>query len=70
MHGEAAGWRTLQPAASPWGSRSGRARPRGWHPLTLRPIAFQNAPQWALPAELRDGVTDIPRRIDGRLLPG
>ncbi|MDT5064554.1 MAG: NADP-dependent aldehyde dehydrogenase [Mycobacterium sp.] len=33
----------------------------------LRPITFQNAPQDVLPAELRDGYTDIPRRIDGRL---
>jgi NADP-dependent aldehyde dehydrogenase len=37
----------------------------------LRPIAWQNAPVTELPAELRDGPVDIPRRVDGVLqLPG
>lgn len=35
----------------------------------LRPFAWQNAPEWALPEVLRDGVTSIPRRIDGALTP-
>jgi NADP-dependent aldehyde dehydrogenase len=33
----------------------------------LRPLTYQNAPQSALPAELRDGYDAIPRRIDGVL---
>ncbi|SFD21431.1 NADP-dependent aldehyde dehydrogenase, partial [Micromonospora sediminimaris] len=36
----------------------------------LRPLAWQNAPEWMLPAELRDEYTAIPRRVDGRWLPG
>ncbi|GIJ11656.1 aldehyde dehydrogenase (NADP(+)) [Micromonospora andamanensis] len=36
----------------------------------LRPLAWQNAPEWILPEELRDEYTAIPRRVDGRLLPG
>jgi NADP-dependent aldehyde dehydrogenase len=34
----------------------------------LRPIAYQDAPEWALPPELRDEVATIPRRVDGRLI--
>jgi NADP-dependent aldehyde dehydrogenase len=34
----------------------------------LRPVAWQNAPQTALPPELRDGAVDFPRRVDGRLV--
>ncbi|MGI9822944.1 aldehyde dehydrogenase (NADP(+)) [Agromyces sp. Marseille-Q5079] len=34
----------------------------------LRPLAYQDAPEAVLPAELRDGYRGIPRRIDGRLL--
>jgi NADP-dependent aldehyde dehydrogenase len=33
----------------------------------LRPVAWQSAPQELLPAELRDGFTSIPRRVDGVL---
>ena len=33
----------------------------------LRPVAYQDAPAHALPEELRDGGSDIPRRIDGVL---
>lgn len=33
----------------------------------LRPVAFQNAPEWALPDALREG-TVIPRRVDGVLV--
>lgn len=33
----------------------------------LRPTAWQDAPQHVLPAELRDGSVDVPRRVDGRL---
>ncbi|GIJ23838.1 aldehyde dehydrogenase (NADP(+)) [Micromonospora lutea] len=36
----------------------------------LRPLAWQGAPEWILPEELRDGYTAIPRRVDGRLEPG
>lgn len=37
----------------------------------LRPLAWQQAPQHALPMELRDGEPLVPVRIDGRLvLPG
>ncbi|MBQ1026172.1 aldehyde dehydrogenase family protein [Micromonospora sp. C95] len=36
----------------------------------LRPLAWQNAPDWILPDELRDEYTAIPRRIDGRWVPG
>lgn len=35
----------------------------------LRPVAFQGFPQSALPDELRDGVTEIPRLIDGEVRP-
>jgi NADP-dependent aldehyde dehydrogenase len=34
----------------------------------LRPVSFQDAPAALLPVELRDGSTDIPRRIDGVLV--
>ncbi|MDG4787817.1 aldehyde dehydrogenase family protein [Micromonospora sp. WMMD1102] len=33
----------------------------------LRPLAWQDAPEWTLPEELRDGYREIPRRVDGRL---
>jgi acyl-CoA reductase-like NAD-dependent aldehyde dehydrogenase len=33
----------------------------------LRPIAFQNAPAWALPVELRDTSARGPLRVDGAL---
>ncbi|MGC5010374.1 aldehyde dehydrogenase (NADP(+)) [Streptosporangium sp. DT93] len=33
----------------------------------LRPVAWQNAPEFVLPAELRDGFDEIPRRVDGEL---
>ncbi|MGC5054383.1 aldehyde dehydrogenase (NADP(+)) [Micromonospora sp. DT48] len=36
----------------------------------LRPMAWQDAPEWLLPEELRDEYTAIPRRVDGRLAPG
>jgi NADP-dependent aldehyde dehydrogenase len=35
----------------------------------LRPLVWQNAPASALPAELREDVTEIPRRVDGVLRP-
>ncbi len=35
----------------------------------LRPIAYQNVPRVLLPAELREGPVEIPRRIDGLLVP-
>ncbi|MCU1677251.1 MAG: aldehyde dehydrogenase, partial [Frankiales bacterium] len=35
----------------------------------LRPVAWQNAPAAALPEELRDDFTAIPRRVDGVLVP-
>ncbi|MBY8870287.1 aldehyde dehydrogenase (NADP(+)) [Micromonospora sp. PLK6-60] len=35
----------------------------------LRPLAWQDAPAWILPEELRDEFTDIPRRVDGRFEP-
>jgi NADP-dependent aldehyde dehydrogenase len=37
----------------------------------LRPVAWQDAPQRVLPAELRDDPGDaaVPRRVDGRLVP-
>ncbi|HZE39474.1 MAG TPA: aldehyde dehydrogenase (NADP(+)) [Stackebrandtia sp.] len=37
----------------------------------LRPVTWQDAPEFVLPPELRDAAVDIPRRVDGRLvLPG
>lgn len=33
----------------------------------MRPVAWQDAPESVLPAELRDDTTDIPRRVDGVL---
>lgn len=36
----------------------------------LRPLAFQDAPEAQLPAELRDAYTGIPRRVDGKLVLG
>ncbi|CCH19691.1 aldehyde dehydrogenase family protein [Micromonospora lupini] len=35
----------------------------------LRPLAWQDAPAWVLPEELRDDYSAIPRRVDGRLTP-
>jgi NADP-dependent aldehyde dehydrogenase len=35
----------------------------------LRPLAWQAAPESALPLELRDTAVDIPRRVDGVLQP-
>ncbi len=35
----------------------------------LRPVAYQNVPESMLPEELRDGYTEIPRRVDGVLVP-
>lgn len=34
----------------------------------LRPLAWQDAPEVVLPAELRDDCTAIPRRVDGTLI--
>ncbi|MGW0215637.1 aldehyde dehydrogenase (NADP(+)) [Micromonospora chokoriensis] len=34
----------------------------------LRPLAWQDAPEWVLPEELRDDYAAIPRRVDGRLV--
>jgi NADP-dependent aldehyde dehydrogenase len=36
----------------------------------LRPVAWQDAPEALLPAELRDADPGIPRRVDGVLMPG
>lgn len=33
----------------------------------LRPLVWQNAPSEHLPSELREGVSIVPRRVDGRL---
>ncbi|MFC0530293.1 aldehyde dehydrogenase family protein [Phytohabitans kaempferiae] len=35
----------------------------------LRPLAWQDAPEWVLPEELRDAYHEIPRRVDGHLQP-
>jgi NADP-dependent aldehyde dehydrogenase len=35
----------------------------------LRPVTWQDAPEHALPAALRDDAGDLPRRVDGRLVP-
>ena len=64
-----------------WAMHHGGAYPATTNPLHtsvgatairrwLRPIAYQNAPQWALPTELRDipePPSAVPRRVDGRL---
>ncbi|QVQ50258.1 aldehyde dehydrogenase (NADP(+)) [Spiractinospora alimapuensis] len=34
----------------------------------LRPYTWQNAPAAALPSELRDGASEVPRRVDGNLV--
>lgn len=34
----------------------------------LRPVAYQNVPEALLPAALREATTEIPRRVDGRLV--
>ncbi|MFC9841599.1 aldehyde dehydrogenase (NADP(+)) [Rhodococcus sp. NPDC127530] len=34
----------------------------------LRPVTWQNAPEFALPEELRESYAAIPRRVDGRLI--
>ncbi|RCK68184.1 aldehyde dehydrogenase (NADP(+)) [Desertihabitans brevis] len=55
------------PATNTQHTSVGASAIRRW----LRPVVFQNAPQSVLPAELRDDATDVPRRVDGRLvLPG
>lgn len=35
----------------------------------LRPVAWQDAPEFALPDELRDEYIGVPRRVDGVLVP-
>jgi NADP-dependent aldehyde dehydrogenase len=35
----------------------------------LRPVTWQDAPEHALPAALRDDAVDLPRRVDGRIVP-
>ncbi|MFT2706118.1 aldehyde dehydrogenase family protein [Clavibacter zhangzhiyongii] len=35
----------------------------------LRPVAFQDVPDELLPIELREGTVDLPRRVDGVLVP-
>ncbi|WP_432974591.1 aldehyde dehydrogenase (NADP(+)) [Dactylosporangium sp. CA-233914] len=35
----------------------------------LRPLTWQDAPESALPVELRDATTGVPRRVDGVLVP-
>ena len=34
----------------------------------LRPVSYQDVPQSLLPAELQDEGSDVPRRVDGRLV--
>lgn len=34
----------------------------------LRPVTYQGAPESVLPAELRDGLRAIPRRVDGTMM--
>lgn len=34
----------------------------------LRPVSYQGVPQSLLPTELRDEASDIPRRVDGKLV--
>lgn len=34
----------------------------------LRPVSYQDVPQTLLPAELQDDGSDVPRRVDGRLV--
>jgi NADP-dependent aldehyde dehydrogenase len=52
------------PAATSPHTSVGPTAIRRW----LRPIAYQNAPDYVLPPELRDGNPDgIPRRVDGTL---
>ncbi|WP_176985223.1 hypothetical protein [Asanoa ishikariensis] len=36
----------------------------------LRPLAWQDAPEWILPDELTEAFEAIPRRVDGALRPG
>jgi NADP-dependent aldehyde dehydrogenase len=35
----------------------------------LRPVTWQDAPEHALPSALRDDAVDLPRRVDGRIVP-
>jgi NADP-dependent aldehyde dehydrogenase len=59
-----------QTHAGPWPSTNSLHTSVGTSAIRrfLRPVTWQNAPQFVLPPELRDEEADIPRRIDGQLV--
>ena len=61
--------RGLSTTAAPWPATNSQHTSVGVSAIRrfLRPVAYQDAPAHALPEELRDGASDIPRRIDGVL---
>ena len=67
--GVRASW--AQTHGGPWPSASAPHSSVGASAIRrfLRPVTWQGAPGWALPEELRDGPVDVPRRVDGRLVP-
>nr|WP_245975497.1 aldehyde dehydrogenase (NADP(+)) [Amycolatopsis palatopharyngis] len=58
-----------QTHGGPWPSTNSQHTSVGTSAIRrfLRPVTWQNAPQFVLPPELRDGDAGVPRRIDGRL---
>jgi NADP-dependent aldehyde dehydrogenase len=65
--GVAVSW--AQHHGGPWPSTNSQHTSVGTSAIRrfLRPVTWQGAPQEVLPAELTDGCTGIPRRIDGAL---
>ncbi|WP_432491289.1 aldehyde dehydrogenase (NADP(+)) [Kineococcus gypseus] len=65
--GVAVSW--AQHHGGPWPSTNSQHTSVGTSAIRrfLRPVVFQGAPQELLPAELTDGFTGIPRRVDGVL---
>jgi NADP-dependent aldehyde dehydrogenase len=65
--GVAVSW--AQHHGGPWPSTNSQHTSVGTSAIRrfLRPVTWQGAPQEVLPAELTDGCTEIPRRVDGVL---
>ena len=52
------------PASTSTATSVGAGSVRRW----IRPVIFQNVPEYMLPAELQDSESSIPRRVNGKLV--
>jgi len=52
------------PSSTTWATSVGAGSIRRW----VRPLTFQDVPEYMLPSELRDSESSIPRRINGKLV--